>query len=222
MIDDPACRAGRLISLNPAREPDDNNRRPFCIFDSFTAVRFSVPENCTNDPTSRVASTRFVAVDAGRPVISARCLHTVAVSRTAYASGIPGVRVAEGPNGVADDSPVAGERWFYFLTLWELQMEMTSCPGGRLYAALHGGNHQQPAPGHAGRQRFPVASEQYYMHTDRNNIVLAETTFGGEHFSWLDGLCSPVARVRTWGRVVSSTTPSATPRRTSRAPTSGG
>jgi uncharacterized protein len=47
---------------------------------------------------------------------------------------------------------------------------------------------------------IPVASEQYYTHTDRNNIVLAEITFGSEHFSWLDGLCSPVARVRTWGK----------------------
>jgi type 1 glutamine amidotransferase len=47
---------------------------------------------------------------------------------------------------------------------------------------------------------FPVASEQYYMHTDHNNIVLAETTFSGEHFAWLDGLRSPVAWVRSWGK----------------------
>jgi type 1 glutamine amidotransferase len=47
---------------------------------------------------------------------------------------------------------------------------------------------------------FPVASEQYYMHTDHNNTVLAETTFSGEHFEWLDGLRSPVAWVRTWGK----------------------
>lgn len=44
-----------------------------------------------------------------------------------------------------------------------------------------------------------MASEQYYTHTDRNNIVLAEITFGSEHFSWLDGLSSRVAWVRTWG-----------------------
>jgi type 1 glutamine amidotransferase len=47
---------------------------------------------------------------------------------------------------------------------------------------------------------FPVASEQYYMHTDHNNTVLAETTFSGEHFSWLNGLRSPVAWVRYWGK----------------------
>lgn len=47
---------------------------------------------------------------------------------------------------------------------------------------------------------FPVASEQYYMSVDPNNTVLAETTFSGEHFPWLDGLTSPVAWVRQWGR----------------------
>jgi uncharacterized protein len=47
---------------------------------------------------------------------------------------------------------------------------------------------------------FPVASEQYYMHTDQNNTVLAQTTFSGEHLSWLDGLRSPVAWVREWGK----------------------
>ena len=47
---------------------------------------------------------------------------------------------------------------------------------------------------------FPVASEQYYMSVDPNNVVLAETTFNGEHFPWLDGFKSPVAWVRHWGR----------------------
>jgi type 1 glutamine amidotransferase len=47
---------------------------------------------------------------------------------------------------------------------------------------------------------FPVASEQYYMGVDPNNRVLAETTFTGEHFAWFDGLKSPVAWVRQWGK----------------------
>ena len=46
---------------------------------------------------------------------------------------------------------------------------------------------------------FPVASEQYYMSVDPNNVVLAETSFSGEHFAWFDGLTSPVAWVRQWG-----------------------
>jgi type 1 glutamine amidotransferase len=46
---------------------------------------------------------------------------------------------------------------------------------------------------------FSVASEQYYMSVDPNIAVLAETTFTGEHFAWLDGTKSPVAWVRQWG-----------------------
>jgi hypothetical protein len=46
---------------------------------------------------------------------------------------------------------------------------------------------------------FPVASEQYYMSVDPNNVVLAETTFSGEHFAWLAGLTTPVSWVRQWG-----------------------
>jgi type 1 glutamine amidotransferase len=46
---------------------------------------------------------------------------------------------------------------------------------------------------------FSIASEQYYMSTDPNNEVLAETTFDGSHLAWLDGLKSPVAWVRQWG-----------------------
>jgi uncharacterized protein len=51
-----------------------------------------------------------------------------------------------------------------------------------------------------GVNNFKVASEQYYMHTDSNNHVLAETVFTGDHYPWLDGLRSPVAWVRQWGR----------------------
>jgi type 1 glutamine amidotransferase len=58
-------------------------------------------------------------------------------------------------------------------------------------------NHDHPVS--RGVNDFAVASEQYYMSTDPNNNVLAETTFTGEHFAWLDGLKSPVAWVRQWG-----------------------
>ncbi|RZK94892.1 MAG: ThuA domain-containing protein [Rhodococcus sp. (in: high G+C Gram-positive bacteria)] len=51
----------------------------------------------------------------------------------------------------------------------------------------------------AGVEDFAVASEQYYMHVDPNNTVLAETEFSGEHLPWLEGLRSPVAWVRQWG-----------------------
>ena len=41
MIDEPAWRSGRLISLKPARGPEDSRRRSLQIFDSFMAVRLS-------------------------------------------------------------------------------------------------------------------------------------------------------------------------------------
>jgi type 1 glutamine amidotransferase len=58
-------------------------------------------------------------------------------------------------------------------------------------------------PGHEvtrGVGDFTVTTEQYYLHTDPSNHVLATTTFGGEHVPWLDGVRMPVAWVRTWGR----------------------
>lgn len=51
----------------------------------------------------------------------------------------------------------------------------------------------------AGVRDFSAATEQYYMHTDPNNHVLAETVFSGEHLPWLEGRRMPVAWVRTWG-----------------------
>ncbi len=52
----------------------------------------------------------------------------------------------------------------------------------------------------AGMQSFPVASEQYYLHVNPNNHVLAETTFTGERLPWIAGHRMPQAWVRQWGR----------------------
>jgi type 1 glutamine amidotransferase len=50
-----------------------------------------------------------------------------------------------------------------------------------------------------GVSSFEIASEQYYMHVDPNVHVLAETTFSGEQWPWLDGHRMPASYVRTWG-----------------------
>ena len=39
-----------------------------------------------------------------------------------------------------------------------------------------------------GIDRFPYRSEQYYMHVDPSNEVLATTTFTGEHAAWIVGV----------------------------------
>lgn len=52
----------------------------------------------------------------------------------------------------------------------------------------------------AGIQAFDYESEQYYMHVDPSNTVLATTTFTGEHASWIDGVVMPVVWKRQHGK----------------------
>jgi type 1 glutamine amidotransferase len=52
----------------------------------------------------------------------------------------------------------------------------------------------------AGIKRFPYRSEQYYMHVDPSNEVLATTTFGGEHAYWIKGVTMPVVWKRQHGK----------------------
>ena len=46
---------------------------------------------------------------------------------------------------------------------------------------------------------FAYRSEQYYMHVDPGNEVLATTIFSGEHASWIDGVVMPVVWKRQHG-----------------------
>jgi len=52
----------------------------------------------------------------------------------------------------------------------------------------------------AGLKDFSMTSEQYYMHTDPSNDVLATTTFTGEHAAWIDGCVMPVVWKRMYGQ----------------------
>lgn len=51
----------------------------------------------------------------------------------------------------------------------------------------------------AGVASFPYRSEQYYMHVDPSNEVLATTTFSGEHAPWTRGVVMPVVWKRRHG-----------------------
>jgi len=51
----------------------------------------------------------------------------------------------------------------------------------------------------AGIDDFDYKSEQYYMHVDPSNQVLATTTFSGEHCSWIRGVQMPVVWKRMHG-----------------------
>jgi type 1 glutamine amidotransferase len=52
----------------------------------------------------------------------------------------------------------------------------------------------------AGLDDFNMHSEQYYMHVDPVNEVLATTTFSGQYCPWIDGVVMPVVWKKQWGR----------------------
>ena len=61
-------------------------------------------------------------------------------------------------------------------------------------------NVARPAdPVMAGIEDFDYQSEQYYMHVDPSNEVLATTTFSGEHAYWIKGVVMPVVWKRRHG-----------------------
>lgn len=59
-------------------------------------------------------------------------------------------------------------------------------------------NHEDPIT--AGLSDFKMHSEQYYMHVDPSNEVLATTTFGGQYAPWIEGTVMPVVWKRRWGQ----------------------
>ena len=58
---------------------------------------------------------------------------------------------------------------------------------------------RQDDPVMAGLSDFDYHSEQYYMHVDPSNEVLATTTFSGEHAAWTKGVVMPVVWKRRHG-----------------------
>jgi type 1 glutamine amidotransferase len=50
-----------------------------------------------------------------------------------------------------------------------------------------------------GIKSFPYTSEQYYMHVDPANEVLATTTFSGDHAPWIKGVVMPVVWKKMYG-----------------------
>jgi type 1 glutamine amidotransferase len=51
-----------------------------------------------------------------------------------------------------------------------------------------------------GLNDFAMHSEQYYMHVDPSNKVLATTTFTGQYASWIGGTVMPVVWKRMYGQ----------------------
>lgn len=73
-------------------------------------------------------------------------------------------------------------------------------PGGIVDYEVNIVNHTDPIT--RSIRDFKMRSEQYYLHTDPGNEVLATTTFSGEHGGayWIKGTVMPVVWKRMWGK----------------------
>lgn len=59
-------------------------------------------------------------------------------------------------------------------------------------------DHDDPVT--KGLDDFKMHSEQYYMHVDPSNKVLATTTFNSPNAPWINGTVMPVVWKRMWGQ----------------------
>ncbi|MBN1917778.1 MAG: ThuA domain-containing protein [Verrucomicrobia bacterium] len=73
-------------------------------------------------------------------------------------------------------------------------------PGGVIDYEVNIVDHDDPIT--RGLRDFRMHSEQYYMHVDPSNEVLATTTFSGEHegADWIKGVVMPVVWKRRYGK----------------------
>ena len=71
-------------------------------------------------------------------------------------------------------------------------------PGGIIDYDVQIVDHEDPIT--AGLSDFKVKSEQYLMHVNPNNKVLATTTFSGAVDPWIDGHTMPVAWKKVYGK----------------------
>lgn len=71
-------------------------------------------------------------------------------------------------------------------------------PGNIIEYEVHITDFDDPIT--AGLDDFRMRSEQYYLHTDPSNVVLATTTFSGDVHPWIKGATIPAAWKRRWDR----------------------
>lgn len=71
-------------------------------------------------------------------------------------------------------------------------------PGGIIDYEVNIIDHNDPIT--AGIADFRMHSEQYYMHVDPSNQVLATTTFDATYTPWIAGTVMPVVWKRMWGK----------------------
>jgi type 1 glutamine amidotransferase len=95
-----------------------------------------------------------------------------------------GVGLAGWHGGMADSFRQSTEYQFMVGGQW------VAHPGNIMDYTVQITNHDDPVT--AGLADFQMHSEQYYLHVDPSNQVLATTTFGAEHNPWIGGTVMPV------------------------------
>ena len=81
---------------------------------------------------------------------------------------------------------------------WMVGGQWVAHPGNVIDYEVNIINHDDPIT--AGLDDFAMHSEQYYMHVDPANEVLATTTFSGQYAEWVTGTVMPVVWKRRWGK----------------------
>jgi type 1 glutamine amidotransferase len=80
---------------------------------------------------------------------------------------------------------------------WMVGGQFVAHPGNIMDYEVNLINRDDPIT--AGLSDFKMHSEQYYLHVDPSNEVLATTTFSGAHAPWIAGTVMPVVWKRRFG-----------------------
>ena len=80
---------------------------------------------------------------------------------------------------------------------WMVGGQWVAHPGNIIDYTVNIIRHDDPIV--AGLSDFQMHSEQYYMHVDPSNEVLATTTFSGQYAPWTAGTVMPVVWKRMYG-----------------------
>lgn len=81
---------------------------------------------------------------------------------------------------------------------WMVGGQWVAHPGNIIDYTVQIINHEDPIT--QGIPDFQMHSEQYYMHVDPSNEVLATTTFETDIAPWVNGCLMPVVWKRMWGK----------------------
>ena len=103
-----------------------------------------------------------------------------------------GVGLAGWHGGLADSFRGSVEYEFMVGGQW------VAHPGGIIDYEVNIANPKDPIT--RGLGDFKMHSEQYYMHVDPGNKVLATTTFSGQYAPWIKGVVMPVVWKKHYGK----------------------